>query len=153
MTLDPVVFEAEGVSLAARLMTRLDRNLVFATWMNSAREYLKNVPPVRRPVDWTTFKASYHAFVESMLDTQRTIVLFSPNEPGVPHAWACASRNALHWAYVPFGSKEIPIRRRGIGRCVIAVALGSYPEIINVTSPFAPLSPRFVFNPFVLRSL
>lgn len=148
---DAIVFEAEGVKLAARPMAPLDRNLVFATWMQSARSHLKDTPPARRPVEWTTFKTSYAGFVESMLDRQRTVVLFNPDEPNVPHAWACAQRGALHWAYVPFGSKEVPLRRRGIGRCVMSVALDGYPDVISVTSPFAPLTSRFVFNPFLLR--
>lgn len=143
---DPIVFEADDVRLAVRAMTRLDRGAVFATWMRSAREHLKETPRQRRTVDWDTFQAFYPRLVESLLDAERVAVLYNPEAPSVPHAWACASSGALHWAYVPF-----PIRGRGIGRVAISVALGSYPERIDVTSSFAPLTPRFVFNPYLLR--
>lgn len=146
MTLDPIVFEYDDVRLAVRAMTRLDRNAVFATWMRSARECLKETPRARRVVDWDTFQERYPGFVESLLDTEHVAVLFRIEEPAVVAAWACASERALHWAYVPF-----PVRGCGIGKAAISVALGGYPERIDVTSPHVELTPRFVFNPFALR--
>src|SRR5690242_13264565 len=122
MELDPVVFEADDVRLCARRMTRLDRNAVFATWMRSAREHLKEMPQARRIVDWDTFQASYPLLVEDLLNRELTVVLFRPEDPGVVHAWACASATRLHWAYVPF-----PVRGGGIGKAAIATALGGYP--------------------------
>lgn len=146
MQMDPIVFESGDVRLCARPMTRLDRNAVFATWMQSAREHLKDTPAAKRFVEWDVFQSGYPDLVEDLLNRERTVVLFRREDPGVPHAWACASATRIHWAYVPF-----PVRGEGIGKAAISAALGRYPERIEITSPFPKLTARFVFNPFALR--
>lgn len=138
------VVQVAGERFYGRPMTDLDRNFVFATWVKSAREALKET----KYVPFETFQSSYPTFVESLLDTERTIVFFREEEPRVIHAWACAGGpSTLHWAYVPYG-----LRGLGIGRSVITAALRGYPErIFLTTKPWRESRGRFEFNPFALR--
>ena len=116
-----------GELFGAREMSAADRAFVFATWLPSAREALRH----SRYAERTTFNEHYPAFVDAMLDTQRTVVLFRPSSSGVVHAWACGGGDVLHWAYVP-----PPLRSHGIGRAVMTLALEGYPDRIHVTTPF-----------------
>lgn len=129
-----------GVTFRAREMTLPDRNVVFATWMRSARQSLERT----KHVAFDVFQRSYPGFVEGLLDTQRTVVLYRESDPAVVHAWACGrAPDVLHWAYVPFR-----LRGEGVGRAAVTALLGSYPQRIDVTTRVRG-SDRWVFNPFV----
>lgn len=137
--------DVAGESFGLRRMRESDRNAVFASWMRSAREELKETKYVSLEV----FQRSYQPFVETLLDTERTIVLYRPASPGVVHAWACAGGpDILHWAYVPW-----LIRGHGFGRAVMTAALAGYPKKIWTTTPVGRVDQgRFSFNPFMIVS-
>lgn len=135
----PVILEGERMTI--RDATADDVGLIFATWMESARQL--------RNARLSIFDKFYPDVVRSLLETETAAVMTLEGKDAI-HAWACGrAPNLLHFAYVPKN-----LRGHGLGRAVIDATLGGYPATVFVTA--TPLSNanhrRFVYNPFVMRT-
>lgn len=114
-----------GHYVITRLMRPEDRRFVVPTWVYSLASLRKRPP---RAHDWRS--------VDRILDAPDTciVVLASDEAARALHAWAAATGDTLHYAYVP-----PELRGAGLARRCITAALGAYPEHIttSVAWPFA----------------
>ncbi len=140
MTGLPRTLELAGEQVTVREAEPYDVELIFPTWMESARQLRQT----RRAV----FNRFYESIVRDLLETEPAVVLTKSGGSTI-HAWACGRPpNLLHFAYVPYA-----LRNHGLGRAVIEAVLGNYPSTVWVTSSpcSIPDHKRFIYNPYVLR--
>jgi hypothetical protein len=104
------------------------RGYVCSTWARGQRLGIRTGPAFR--------------LVNRIIDTSRVMVLASG--PTV-HAWACASDDALMYAYAP-----PELRRQGMVRQLVTALFESYPERVRVTHPWPFASERFKYDPTAL---
>jgi len=113
--------------MTPRAMNASDRRFVAPTWaLSSTYDGLS--------------KPARFRLVDRMLDAGAPVIVLA--EGPTVHAWACGEADTLHYVYVP-----PDLRGFGIAAKLIALALGGYPERINVTHRWPRESSRFVFRP------
>lgn len=110
-----------------------DRRFVVPTWVRS-------LAMSRRGVDRSNTLRRYWAIVDRILDAKdtRVVVLATDTAARTLHAWAAATGDVLHYAYVP-----PELRSLGLARQAITAVLGGYPEHIAITHAWPFESTRF----------
>lgn len=109
-----------------------DRRFIVPTWVRSLASFRRIAPMGKH---WRA--------VDRVLDAHdtRVMVLASDSAARTIHAWAAATGEVLHYAYVP-----PELRREGLARSCITSLLGGYPERIGITHAWPFTSPRFVWQ-------
>lgn len=126
--------------MIARPMSDRDRRYVVSTWERCSR--YSDIP--RR---YAGGKRESSTVADCVIDAGATVIVLATDDRTV-HAWACAEDGTLHFVYVP---EEL--RGRGLGAKVIALALGEYPQRIQITHPWPLHSQRFVYSKGLARRL
>lgn len=110
-----------------------DRRFIVPTWVRSLASFQRVAPHGRQ---WRA--------ADRILDASDTciMVLASDHAASTIHAWAAATGDLLHYAYVP-----PELRREGLARRCITAVLGSYPESIGITHAWPFASARFHLQP------
>ena len=117
-----------------------DRRFVVPTWVRS-------LAMSRRGQCRTDTLRKYWSIVDRVLDDPDTRVMVAASDMAARtiHAWAAATGDVLHYAYVP-----PELRREGLARRVITAALGLYPDIVSTSHAWPFASSRFVRQPHPL---
>lgn len=123
--------------MITRPMRPEDRRFVVPTWVRSLAH-------TRRGEERTATLRRYWDIVDRILDAPatRVMVLASDEAARTLHAWAAATGDVLHYAYVP-----PELRAQGFARQVITSALGSYPAHITTSHDWPFASTRFERRP------
>lgn len=127
--------------MIARAMRPEDRRFIVPTWVRSVartkRSQRERTETLRR----------YWDIVDYILNAKGTkvVVLASDEAARTLHAWAAATGDTLHYAYVP-----PELRGEGLARQCITAVLGGYPERIAVSHTWPFASRRFQRRPHPL---
>ena len=129
----PVPLDRQELYLMLRAMRPEDRRFVVPTWVRS-------LAASRRGEQRRRTLRVYWGVVDRVLDAPgtRVVVMASDGAARTLHAWACATGDVLHYAYVP-----PELRHEGLARQAITAVLGSYPEHVATSHAWPFESARF----------